>query len=118
VTTYVDNPAVAYFSVAGAGRSEFPETCGTFLLFHKYISALTGEANDGLVAVSSAKWGTFDPNTWPYDHAEEVGNNLDNLLLPPAFPWLAKYDQIVANVALLLVLNEPHPACFLRDLIC
>ena len=42
--------------------------------------------------------GTFDPNTWPADHGEEVGNNIDNLLLPPAFPWLAKYDQIVANV--------------------
>lgn len=98
---FVDNAAVAYFSVAGAGRRDFPETSGAFLLFHKYISALTGQANDALVTVDSAKWRTFDRNTWPSDHAEEVGNNLDNLLLPPAFPWLAKYDQIVANVAAL-----------------
>lgn len=94
-----NNAGVAYFSVAGAGRSSFPETAAVFLLFHKYISALTGQPNDGLVTVQSAQWGTFDKNTWAADHGEEVGNNIDNLLLPPSFPWLAKYDQIVANIA-------------------
>jgi len=69
-----------------------------FLPLHAYISAETGEPNDALVTVSSAKWGAFDSDTWPCDHAAEVGNNIDNLLIPPAFPWLAKYDQIVANV--------------------
>lgn len=98
---YVDNPNVSYFSCAGSGRQHFPETASSFLLFHKYISAVTGELNDGLVAVSSAKWGIFDPSTWPGDHAEEVGYNLDNLVLPPAFPYLAKYDQIVSNVVAL-----------------
>jgi triacylglycerol lipase len=98
---FVNDPTVAYFSVAGSGRPGFPETAGVFLLFHKYISALTGQPNDGMVTVPSAQWGTFDANTWPCDHAEEVGNNIDNLLLPPSFPWLAKYDQIVANVAAL-----------------
>jgi len=48
--------------------------------------------------VDSAKWGTFDAATWPADHAEEIGCNLDNLVLPPAFPYLAKFDKIVANV--------------------
>jgi triacylglycerol lipase len=95
---FVNDPAVAYFSVGGSGRSGFPQTAAAFLFFHKYISALTGQPNDGLVGVDSAQWGRFDSNTWPADHAEEVGNNIDNLLLPPAFPWLAKYDQIVANV--------------------
>jgi triacylglycerol lipase len=99
--TYTDNPAVAYFSVAGAGRAGFPETAAVFLLFRKYISALTGKTNDGLVTLPSAQWGTFDANTWTADHGEEVGNNIDNLLLPLSFPWLAKYDQIVANVAAL-----------------
>jgi triacylglycerol lipase len=98
---YADDPAVAYFSVAGSGRGHFPETAGAFLLLHRYISAQTGQANDGAVAVGSAQWGTFDPNTWPCDHGEEVGNNIDNLLVPPSFPWLAKYDGIVANVAAL-----------------
>ena len=49
--------------------------------------------------MDSAKWGTFDVATWPADHAEEIGYNLDNLVLPPAFPYLAKFDRIVANLA-------------------
>jgi triacylglycerol lipase len=94
-----NNDAVVYFSVAGSGRSGFPETAAVFLLPHKYLSALIGKPNDGMVTVDSAHWGTFDGNTWLADHFEEVGNNLDNLLLPPAFPWLAKYDQIVSKLA-------------------
>jgi triacylglycerol lipase len=95
--TYTDNQAVAYFSVAGSGRAGFPGTCRFFALFHQYISALTGQANDGLVTIGSANWGTFDANTWPADHADEVGTNLDTIG-PSSLPWLAKYDQIVANV--------------------
>ena len=98
---YVDDPAVAYFSVAGSGRPGFPETAAALLLLYKYISAQTGRANDGLVTVDSAQWGTSDPNAWPCDHGEEVGNNIDNLIMPPAFPWLAKYDGIVAKVVAL-----------------
>jgi hypothetical protein len=37
-------------------------------------------------------------STWPADHAEEVGHNLDNLIPPPAFPYLAGFDEIIANV--------------------
>jgi triacylglycerol lipase len=96
---YTDNPQVAYFSVAGSGRPGFPGTCSAFLLFHAYIHAKTGQLNDGLVALGSAAWGKFDTNTWPGDHAEEVGYNLDNLMSLPAFPYLAKYDQIVATVS-------------------
>jgi triacylglycerol lipase len=96
--TYTNNPAVAYFSVAGAGRNGVLETCALFLLFHKYIAALTGQANDGLVTVASAQWGQFDQNKWPADHADEVGTNLDTLG-PSSFPWLAKYDLILAAVA-------------------
>jgi triacylglycerol lipase len=98
--TYKDNSAVAYFSVAGSGRPGFPGTCRFFALFHQYISALMGQTNDGLVTVPSAQWGTFDTNTWPADHADEVGTDLDTIG-PSSFPWLAKYDQIVGNVAAL-----------------
>jgi triacylglycerol lipase len=98
---YTNHPAVAYFSVAGSGRVGFVPTASAFLLFHHYIFASTGKPNDGLVTVDSASWGTFDPPTWPADHAEEVGYNLDNLLLPPAFPYLANFDRIIANVATL-----------------
>jgi triacylglycerol lipase len=94
---HTNDPAVAYFSIAGAGRFGFPETCGLFFLFHKYISAVTGQANDGLVTVASAQWGQFDAITWPADHADEVGTNLDTLG-PSSFPWLARYDLILAAV--------------------
>jgi triacylglycerol lipase len=98
---YTDNPSVAYFSVAGSGRPGFVPTDSALLLFHHYIFASTGKRNDGLVTVDSANWGTFDPTTWPADHAEEVGYNLDNLALPPAFPYLANFDRIVADATML-----------------
>lgn len=95
---YTNHPSVAYYSVAGSGRRGFLPTASALLLFHHYIQASTGKANDGLVTVESAKWGTFDRATWPADHGEEVGYNLDNLILPPAFPHLAKFDRIIAKV--------------------
>ena len=98
---YTNHPAVAYFSVAGSGRVGVLPTASALLLFHHYIFASTGKRSDGLVTVDSASWGTFDPTTWPADHAEEVGYNLDNLILPPAFPYLANFDRIIANVAML-----------------
>ena len=96
---YINEPTVAYFSVAGSGRPGFVPTASTLLLFHHYIFAKTGKANDGLVTTDSASWGTFDPATWPADHAEEVGYNLDNLILPPPLPYLVSFDRIIANVA-------------------
>jgi len=30
-----------------------------------------------------------------------VGYNLDNLILPPPFPYLANFDRIIASVAML-----------------
>jgi triacylglycerol lipase len=98
---FPNNPSVAYFSSAGSGRHGFPQTAAAFLLFHQYISAATGQANDGMIPVTSAQWGTFDEATWPGDHGELIGYNLDNLFSPPSFDYLAKYDQIVARAAAL-----------------
>jgi triacylglycerol lipase len=78
--------------VAGRGHLNFPPTSAPLIQFYGYIGALTRQLNDGLVSVPSAQWGTFDPEMWPADHAEEVGHNLDNMFVPPAFPYLAKYD--------------------------
>jgi triacylglycerol lipase len=97
---FVNHPDVAYFSVAGSGRGSFPETAAGFLLFHHHILAKTGQANDGLVTIESARFGTFDPDTWPGDHAEEVGYNLDNLLVPPSF-YLERYMRIKAKLVTL-----------------
>jgi len=96
---YGNHPDVAYFSIAGIGRPGFPETAAAFLLFQKYIWARTGQPNDGLVTAASAHWGPHEPQMWAADHAEQTGHNLDNLLVSPVFPYLAKYDQIAANVA-------------------
>src|SRR5215471_6973860 len=99
-TKYTNRTSVAYFSVAGSGRTGFIPTASAFLLFHHYIFASTGKLSDGLVTVDSAKWGTFDPTTWPADHAEEVGYNLDNPL-SSAFPHLAHFDRIMSNLIML-----------------
>lgn len=98
---YADNPNVSYFSSAGSGRAGFPRTSAAFLLFHQYISAATGQASDGMVPVPSAEWGRFDASTWAGDHGEMIGYNLDNLPLPPAYGYVAKYDAIVARAAAL-----------------
>ena len=98
---YVDNPNVSYFSSAGSGRAGFPEASAPFLLFHHYLSAATGHANDGMVPVPSAQWGHFDSSTWAGDHGEMIGYNMDNLFSLPAFGYIAKYDQIVARAAAL-----------------
>ena len=97
----LDNPKVAYFSCTGSGRPAFPQTCAAFLLFHQYISAATGDANDGMVPVESAQYGNFDSATWPGDHGEMIGYNLDNLIALPGFDYVAKYDAIVARAAAL-----------------
>jgi triacylglycerol lipase len=98
---YHDDPNVTYLSVAGSGRLSFPETSFVLLKLYRYILATTGQLNDGLVAIGSATWGVFDPITWPADHAEEVGHNLDDLSMSSTFQYLAKYDEIVAKVATL-----------------
>lgn len=95
---YVDNPNVAYFSVAGRGRDTVPDTSAFFVLSHAYILTKTGEANDGMVPISSARWGSFDAQTWPADHADEIGHNLDAPLTSPPFPYLAKYDLILSRI--------------------
>jgi triacylglycerol lipase len=97
---FVNHPDVAYFSVAGSGRGGFPQTAVGFLLFQHYIFAKTGQINDGLVTTESACFGIFDPDTWPGDHAEEVGYNLDNLLVPPSF-YLERFMRIKAKLTAL-----------------
>lgn len=94
---FVDNPDVRYFSVAGSGRTGPLPTSALLLPLHAFVSDKTGEPNDGLVTTASAQCGQFDPDTWPGDHAEEIGHNLDNPAVLPAF-YLAKFDQIVARI--------------------
>jgi len=95
---YGDNPGLACLSVAGSGRQAAVPTAPLLLLFHHFIFAITGKASDGLVTVDSAQWGTFDPQTWPADHLEKVGYNLDNpIVLPVSLSH--ELGPIAANVA-------------------
>ena len=93
---YIDRPGVAYFSVAGSGRPGLLKTCAIVLPLFELIRLKTGDSSDGLVPVNSAKWGSFDPQTWPFDHPEEIGYNLDHLDAPPVhLPW---YDGILRKL--------------------
>ncbi len=61
----LDDARVRYFSVAGAFQPDLltPEWWLSYGIIHEQEGA-----NDGLVAVESAKWGTF-LGTWDADHA-------------------------------------------------
>jgi triacylglycerol lipase len=96
-----DNDRTKKFSVAGVGRGIHIlgihlDTCIALRLAHRIIKDRTGEESDGLVALSSATWGT-GPELWPADHADEIGHNLDLGLqaAPLHFNYLAKYDALV-----------------------
>jgi triacylglycerol lipase len=95
---YLDRKGVDYFCIAGIGRAAPLKTRPEFLVLHGYISLLTQELNDGLVARSSARWGT-PVGEWAADHIDEVGYDLS--ILPPIFHHLPFYDAILARLAAL-----------------
>jgi triacylglycerol lipase len=92
-----DRPTVRYLSVAGRGRDGGVPTSGFFLPYYLFIQAhsLGREQSDGVVTVSSAKWGDFDPNLWPADHADEIGHDLDRPLGKPDPETFQRYEQVV-----------------------
>jgi triacylglycerol lipase len=92
---FPDNKEVKYLSYAGTGRTSVLSTSGFFVPYHTFIRLYDGEANDGVVSVSSATWKGFDPDPWPADHADEIGHDL-NLPLRPLDPVIRdRYDAIV-----------------------
>jgi triacylglycerol lipase len=88
---------VNYLSFAGGGRTGLVPTSTFFLPYYEFIKAhVRGrEVSDGVVAVSSAVWGTFDPNLWPADHADEIGHDLNRPVAVPGAATLQRYEQIV-----------------------
>jgi triacylglycerol lipase len=80
-----DDPAVAYFSYAGVadplgmtGHLLEPELAATW-----WATKQREGANDGLISVASAKWGTFK-GTIPADHWHEIGQ---------PFGWTGHFDH-------------------------
>jgi hypothetical protein len=65
--SFLDHPQVRYFSVTGAGRSAVLQTSLFLFELYHHIRSVTGEDNDGLVAVSSARRWAADEQTWPAD---------------------------------------------------
>ena len=105
--SYEDHPAVKYFCIAGRGRDialkpslgfNLTKTCAVLLPSHGYIKLKIGEDSDGLTPVSSAlRPGWVKLGTWPADHFEEVGHNVDlgPTGRPAHFDYLNQYEKIV-----------------------
>jgi triacylglycerol lipase len=96
---YPDHLQVRYLSCAGGGRPGVCSTAAIFLPLHRYIRARTGEPNDGLVTLSSARWGEFDPNLWPCDHVEEIGRDMDHPFGTARFDYLRRYDELADRMS-------------------
>jgi len=87
-----DDPRVAYFSY-GASASPFSITP---VLYPSYMILLATESqNDGLVSVSSAKWGTY-MGTLNTDHLGEIGQLLG--FTAGGFRWKSFYASIASNL--------------------
>jgi triacylglycerol lipase len=88
---------IRYRSCFAAGRPQLFPTCIILLPTHFYVHSVTHQANDGLVALSSARYGEFQEPFFRCDHVDLVGHNLD----PPGFsqfPHFAAIDALIAQL--------------------
>lgn len=105
---YKDSDDVHYFWTTGIGRAGAGSvTSLPFALTYRYISR-TGKTaadkkNDGVVPLSSAMHGEQIGREWLADHADEVGHDMNNLPdgRPKSFPYLDRYDEIIARISAL-----------------
>jgi triacylglycerol lipase len=89
------HPHIRYRSYFGSGRAGLPRTCAALVPAHQYISAVTGQPNDGLVAQQSAQYGEVIEPFWPCDHLDMIGHNLDTADLIFQFDHLAAFEAII-----------------------
>jgi triacylglycerol lipase len=71
------HPHIRYRSYFAAGRPGLLPTSFPLALTHHYVHSVTGQANDGVVALDSARYGEFQEPFWQCDHADMIGHNLD-----------------------------------------
>jgi triacylglycerol lipase len=91
------HPHIRYRSCFAAGRAKPLPTCLILVPTHHYVHSVTGQANDGVVALNSARYGEFLEPFFPCDHVDLVGHNLD----PPGFSQfnhLAAIDALIAQL--------------------
>jgi triacylglycerol lipase len=71
------HPHIRYRSCFAAGRPKLLPTCLILAPTHHFVHSVTGQANDGVVALDSARYGEFQERFFECDHADLVGHNLD-----------------------------------------
>jgi triacylglycerol lipase len=90
------HPYIRYRSYFAAGRKAPPPTCLALAPLHHYIRTVTGQDNDGLVALDSARYGEFQKPFWRGDHVDICGHNLDTVDLGGfQFDHLAAFDELI-----------------------
>jgi triacylglycerol lipase len=68
---------IRYRSYFAAGRAGLLPTCVILAPTHNYVHLVTGQPNDGVVALDSARYGDFQEPSFACDHVDLVGHNLD-----------------------------------------
>ena len=93
------HPHIRYRSYFASGRAGAFPTCLALAPTYHYIRAVTGQQNDGVVALDSAKYGEFQQLLWPCDHVDMIGHNLDTADLGGfQFDHFAAIDAIIGQL--------------------
>jgi triacylglycerol lipase len=71
------HPHIRYRSYFASGRSGLLPTCLVLAPTYHYVYSVTGQANDGVVSLDSARYGEFQEPFWQCDHVDMIGHNLD-----------------------------------------
>lgn len=91
------HPHIRYRSYFGSGREGGLATSLILAPTYHYTRLVTGQANDGVVALDSARYGEFQQPFWPCDHADMIGHNLDTEDLGGfRFDHFAAIDAIIS----------------------
>jgi triacylglycerol lipase len=90
------HPHIRYRSCFAAGRPKLLPTCLILAPTHHFVHSVTAQANDGVVALDSARYGEFQEPFFQCDHVDLVGHNLD----PPEFSDF-QFDHFAAIEALI-----------------
>lgn len=95
-----DAPGVRYFSIAGLCKSA--KLAPFFLPAYRVVFKHEGE-NDGVVSLSSAKWGEF-LGAWPVDHMHAINKRFTPEALLPRNDVTPRYAALLANLRIRQVL--------------
>jgi triacylglycerol lipase len=101
------HPHIRYRSHFAAGRAGLLPTCVILAPTHNYVHLVTGQPNDGVVALDSARYGDFQQPFFPCDHVDLVGHNLDTDDLGKfRFDHFAAIDAMILQAAAASTLSQ------------